>query len=310
MIQKNHLNLIMKYTLRENRWLDIDIDSLFVKTIQDFFDAYIPSKKIQHLLIQNKNILLDGNPVKREDDIVGLKLNINIYPNDNKYEKVKNIIDVVYEDEIILVVNKPKDLLVHSDGNDEMTLTKMVQSYYADKNHITALPIHRLDKETSGLVVYSKSPIFQPLLDKLLSEKQIRRNYLAFIEGKVEVGKTFVIDKPIGNDRHNSNKRIIYKNGQSALTKVKSLACNKSKNYSILQCSLDTGRTHQIRLHLSSEGYPILNDDLYGVKSDLCKRMGLFADNIEMYHPLIEDRLMIDAELPNDLLNLYEGALK
>lgn len=299
----------MKYTLNET-WLNIDINSLFVKTIQDFFDSYIPSKKIQHLLIQNKNILLDGNPVKREDDIVGLKLNINLYPDRYNYKKIQNTIDVVYEDEIILIVNKPKDLLVHSDGSDELTLTKMVESYYVDRNYISALPIHRLDKETSGLVVFSKSPIFQPLLDKLLSEKQIRRNYLAFIKGKVDEGKTFVINKPIGNDRHNSNKRIIYKNGQSAITKVKCVARNKAKGYSILMCSLDTGRTHQIRLHLSSEGYPILNDDLYGTKSDLCIRMGLFADNIELYHPLKEEYLNIDANLPKDLSRLYEEALR
>ena len=299
----------MKYTLRDT-WLDIDVDSLFVKTIQEFFDNYIPSKKVQHLLIQNKNILLDNNPVKRESDIVGLKLSINIYPETYNYQKVKNIIDVVYEDEIILVVNKPKDLIVHSDGTDELTLTKMVESYYADKNYISALPIHRLDKETSGLVVFSKSVIFQPLLDKLLSEKQIRRNYLAFVKGKLQEGKSFVIDKPIGNDRHNSNKRIIYKNGQSAITKVKSLGCNKNKDYSVLLCTLDTGRTHQIRLHLSSEGYPILNDDLYGVRSNLCLRMGLFADNIELYHPLKEDRMVIDANLPNDLDKLYMEILK
>ena len=77
----------MKYELKD-RWLYIDVDSLFVKTIQEFFDAYIPSKKMQHLLIQNKNILLDGNPVKREDDIVGLKLSIKIYPEEYNYEKV------------------------------------------------------------------------------------------------------------------------------------------------------------------------------------------------------------------------------
>ena len=299
----------MKYSLNKT-WLDIDVESLFVKTIQEFFDNYIPSKKMQHLLIQNKNILLDGNPVKREDDIVGLKLNINIYPETYNYEKIKNTIDVVYEDEIILIVNKPKDLIVHSDGTNDLTLTKMVESYYTDKNYISALPIHRLDKETSGLVVFSKSIVFQPLLDKLLSEKQIRRNYLAFVKGKIEEGKTFVIDKPIGNDRHNSNKRIIYKNGQEAVTKVKSVACNKAKDYSVLQCSLDTGRTHQIRLHLSSEGYPILNDELYGVESKICQRMGLFADNIEMYHPLNEDNLSIDADLPTDLLKIYTEALK
>ena len=298
----------MIYTLK-GTWLNIEVESLFVKTIQEFFDNYIPSKKVQHLLIQEKNILLDGNPVKREDDIAGMTLSINIYPEHYDYKKVNNVIDVVYEDEIILVVNKPKDLLVHSDGNKELTLTDMVESYYVDKPYISALPIHRLDKETSGLVVYSKSVVFQPLLDKLLSEKQIRRNYYAFVKGKVEAGKSFVINKPIGKDRHNANKRIIYKNGQAASTKVKSIACNKKNNYSILLCSLDTGRTHQIRLHLASEGYPILNDELYGSRTDLCIRMGLFAQNLELYHPLIEDILNIEADLPNDLSRLYQNAI-
>lgn len=298
----------MKYTLRDT-WLDIEVNSLFVKTIQEFFDNYIPSKKIQHLLIQDKNILLDSNPVKREDDIVGMTLSINIYPEHYEYQKINNKLDVVYEDEIILVVNKPKDLLVHSDGNKELTLTDIVKSYYVDKPYISALPIHRLDKETSGLVVYSKSIVFQPLLDKLLSEKQIRRNYLAFVKGKIETGKSFVINKPIGNDRHNSNKRIIYKNGQTALTKIKSIACNKKDNYSIVLCTLDTGRTHQIRVHLSSEGYPILNDELYGSRTNLCIRMGLFAQSLDLYHPLIEDNLNIEADLPNDLSRLYQEAL-
>lgn len=299
----------MVYTL-EDRWLHIDIDSLFVKTIQEFFDNYIPSKKIQHLLIQNKWILLDGNPVKREDDIVGIKLDICIYPDTYVHHTVNNKLDIVYEDEILLVVNKPKDILVHSDGNDELTLSDIVDSYYVDKPYIKALPIHRLDKETSGLVVYSKSEIFQPLLDKLLSEKQIRRNYLAFVFGKMDEGNSFTIDKPIGRDRHNSNKRIIHESGQKALTKVRCIGCNKVKNYSILLCSLDTGRTHQIRVHLSSINYPILNDELYGGKSNLCIRMGLFAQSIDLYHPLKEDNMSIECDLPNDLDRLYLDGLR
>ncbi len=299
----------MKYKLRDSKWLDIEINSLFVKTIQEFFDNYIPSRKIQHLLIQNKNILLDGNAVKREDDIVGLTLSINIYPNTHDYKILKNKIDVVYEDEIILVVNKPKDLLVHSDGTQELCLTDMVESYYMNTNYVDVQPIHRLDKETSGLVIYSKTSVFQPLLDKLLFEKQIRRNYMAFVKGVVEPDTTFVINKAIGNDRHNSNKKIIYKNGQKAITKVRSLACNHKLNYSVLLCSLDTGRTHQIRLHLSNEGYPILNDNLYGVKSKLCSRMGLCASNIEMYHPLKEDNIEIDVNLPKDLDKIYMEAI-
>ena len=299
----------MRYTL-DNNWLHIEINSLFVNTIQEFFDNYIPSKKVQHLLIQNKQILLDGNPVNRQSDIVGLSLDLNIYPEEHIHLSSSLKPEIIYEDEIILIVNKPKDLLVHSDNEAEETMNRIVDAYYAEQKYINALPIHRLDKQTSGLLIYSKSPVFQPILDKELSEKQIRRNYLAFVKGKMKEGETMVIDKPIGNDRHNPNKRIIYKNGQKAITKLRCLACHKAKNYSVLLCSLDTGRTHQIRVHLSSCGYPILNDELYGEASDLCIRMGLFAQNVEMYHPLKEENMTIEAELPNDLNKLYLEALR
>ena len=294
----------------EGRWLYIDISSLFVSTIQEFFDAYIPSKKVQHLLIQNKQILLDGNPVKREDDIAGMSLDICIYPDTYEYEKTYNQPDIVYEDELVLIVNKPKDVLVHSDGNEEVTLSNMVRSYLYDRNYVSAIPIHRLDRQTSGLVVFSKSPVFQPMLDQLLSEKQIRREYLAFVKGKMKVNESMVIDKPIAKDRHNPNKRIVHKGGQDALTKARCLACSRSKDYSVLLCTLDTGRTHQIRVHLASIGHPILNDDLYGETSDLCIRMGLFAQKVELYQPLKEDMVSVNCDLPNDLEKLYMQAIR
>ena len=301
--------LQMKYTL-EDKILKIDISSLFNEKIQDFFDEFIPSKKMQHLLIQNKWIRLDGNPCKREDYIVGINLEINIYPEEYVYEKIDCKLDVVYEDEIILVVNKPKGVLVHSDGLDGDTLTKWVESYYVDRPYISALPLHRLDKETSGLVMFSKSIVFQPLLDKLLSEKQIRRSYLAFVKGKMEKDASMIINEPIGKDRHNANKRVCYKGGQNALTKVRSLGYSKKNNYSVLRCVLDTGRTHQIRVHLAYKGFSILNDTLYGEESKLCIRMGLMADELDFFHPLRQEMLNVECELPNDLSKLYFEVLK
>lgn len=292
----------MEYKLVEKE-LNIKISSIAYKTVQDFFDEFIPSSKIQHLLVQNKWIKIDGKNVKREDEIKGDILSINIYPYDNEYKKIDYKIDVVYEDEFIIVVNKPKDILVHSDGNLDITLTDYVKSYYSEKAYIDVTPIHRLDKETSGLIVFSKSKIFQPLFDKLLEEKQIRRHYLAFTNGEFKQDSK-TIDLPIGKDRHNPNKRIIYKNGQPAVTKLIKIA--SKKNISIIRCILDTGRTHQIRVHLASENLPILNDSLYGVKSNKIIRMGLIADELEFYHPIKEEMIELEIPLPNDLSKLYE----
>ena len=295
----------MEYKL-DNNILSIKIESIFEETIQEFFDNYIPSKKIQHLLIQNKWIDLDSNPVKRESDIVGEYLRINIYPIINNYKKIDNKIDVIYEDEFILIVNKPKDLIVHSDNENEITLNKMVESYYSDKNYISCLPIHRLDKETSGLVLYSKSIIFQPLLDKMLQDKEIRRTYLAFIEGNFKE-ESINVDKAIGKDRHINNKYVVSENGLSAFTKFRKIGFNNKDNYSVVKCSLESGRTHQIRVHLKSLGYTILNDEIYGHKSNLCIRMGLFAQSISFFHPIIQENIEVEANLPNDLSKLYES---
>lgn len=299
----------MKYILEE-RILKIEVNSLFNETIQDFLDEFIPSKKIQHLLIQNKWLTLDGNPCKREDYIAGLYLEINIYPYNYDYKKVDMVPDIVYEDEIILVVNKPKGVLVHSDGVEENTLSEWIKSYYASKPYISCYPLHRLDMETCGLVIFVKSPIFKPLLDLLLKNKQIRRSYLAFVLGKIPKDQTMIIDKPIGKDRHNSQKQVIYKNGQKAITKIRSLGYSKKNDFSIIRCLLETGRTHQIRIHLASIGHSILNDPLYGEKTMLCKRMGLIADELSFYNPLKQEMIDIDIDLPNDLYKLYAEVLK
>ena len=287
--------------------LNIEISSIHDHTIQDFFERLIPSKKYQHLLIQNKWIMIDGESVKRETEIKGNTLSLNIYP-ENYYYEVNTDIEptILYEDEIILVVNKPNGMLVHSDGDDtKISLCDIVESYFA-RNNIkgSAHPIHRLDKETQGVVLFSKSVIFQALLDQLLTYKHIRRTYLAFVDGYIRKGERIVIDAPIGKDRHSKSKQRVAQNGKEAKTIVTGVDTNG--NYSIVECELKTGRTHQIRVHMAHIGHPILNDDLYGKPSKLCKDMGLVAVMIDFYHPLKEDMMEVEGYISSDLRKLMK----
>ena len=296
----------MKYQLIDDI-LEIEISSIHDNTIQEFFDRLIPSRKYQHLLIQNKWIMIDGEAVKRETEIKGRILSINIYP-ENYYYEVKTDIKptILYEDEIILVVNKPNGMMVHTDGDtSKISLCDVVESYFAREHKLGSVhPIHRLDTETQGVVLFSKSVVFQALLDQLLSYKQIRRKYLAFVEGRIEKGQRIVIDEPIGKDRHSKSKQRVSKNGLEAKTIITSIYTRD--NYSVVECELKTGRTHQIRVHMAHINHPILNDMLYGSASKLCKDMGLVAIEIEFYHPLKEEMMNIEGYISSDLRKLLK----
>ena len=201
-------------------------------------------------------------------------------------------IDVLYEDEFVLAVDKPAGILVHGDGSDAETLTARVQGYLQRAGSL-AVPqaLQRLDIETSGVVLFSKVEEFQPLFDALVAgeagegptgpralfaDKPLRKTYLAIVDGAVP-WETRACDAPIGRDRHDARRMRVSPTGQPSLTWARRLAVAPDGRHTLLQVELGTGRRHQIRVHLAHLGFPITGDPLYGVSANGVRRGALAA---------------------------------
>lgn len=206
----------------------------------------------------------------------------------------ENSIDLIYEDEMVLVVNKPPFLLVHSDGQTKDTLQDRVNAYLYQTGWChKAQAIQRIDYETSGLVIFSKNPFFQPCFDYLIASHQIKKQYLCIVEGLFP-HNTITINKPISRNRHNAKAMIVHPKGKEAISIIQCL--KKSKNRSLLKVDIKTGRKHQIRVHCSSLGYPIMNDKIYGHVFD---QRGLLLQNqsFTFIHPIYRHKIELHLEM-------------
>ncbi|MGM9858700.1 MAG: RluA family pseudouridine synthase [Bacilli bacterium] len=217
---------------------------------------------------------------------------INIKPYE--YE-----LDILYEDDNYLIVNKPAFMLVHSDGNDFKTLTNAVYNYYIKTNQ-QALPYagHRLDYETSGIIVFIKNFLCQTMLDYEFSLHKITRIYTAIVEGKI-IKKEGTITYKIGKDRHDSKKYRVSSSGVDAITHYKIIKSNE--NYSLVSLRLETGRTHQIRIHMSYIGHPILGDKLYGRQNRRVSRLCLHSSYLKMFDHINNKFIEVESDLPNEM---------
>ena len=187
----------------------------------------------------------------------------------------------------------------HGNQPDEIALLNHVSAYVGQ----TCYVVHRLDMETSGLVLFAKNPFILPILNRLLEKKEISREYWALVDGRLEAKNLIFRDK-IGRNRHDRRKRIVdQKNGQYAETHVTRLKLFQNKT-SLVRCRLKTGRTHQIRVHLSHHGHPILGDPLYNPHSK-SKRLMLHAFKLSFIHPLTLNKLSFTA-----LSDTFERELK
>lgn len=276
-------------------------------TIDTVLTCYHISKKQRYLLYLNRQILVNQQPVTQNQPLIkGDELAIKIFidePIDFCEDEIP--LDIVYEDEVLLLVNKPAGMLVHPDHKDgHNTLANAVAHHFhlTHQQH-TIRPIHRLDYETSGLVLFCKCSFFQPLLDAMLAEKKVSRNYLAIVSGSMKPHVTRTIDAPIGSDRHVNNKYRISKTGKSAVTHITCLKENQRKKIALLECELETGRTHQIRVHLASIQRPILADPIYGSPTPLISRCALHAYKLTLLHPMSMKTMTFEIPMPDDMRN-------
>lgn len=210
-------------------------------------------------------------------------------------------LDILYEDDYLIAINKPPNMPVHpTRGHFTGTLANALAYYYMNIGRsIKIRPINRLDKDTSGIVIFAKNPHIQYLMSK--EEFTLSKKYIALVEGMVSKDKD-IIDMPIKRESPISIKRIVSDEGQRAVTVYEVI--KKNEIASLLRIDLITGRTHQIRVHMSHIGHPLYGDELYGGNQQLINRQALHAERLSFVHPITGDNLELYAEIPEDIKNL------
>lgn len=212
-------------------------------------------------------------------------------------------LDILYEDDGLLVINKGINTPVHPSLNHYTdSLSNGVKSYFDKINLKRKIrPINRLDKDTTGIVLFAKNEYIQECLIKQMKENIFKKKYLAIVDGIV-LNKSFEIIAPIARKDASIIERCVSSTGDYARTDIEVLMTYD--NYSYIKCALKTGRTHQIRVHTAHIGHPILGDTLYGTNSNLINRQALHAYKIEFIHPITKENITITAPIPCDMAKL------
>ena len=257
-------------------------------------------------MIQMKKAFVNGKHATLKDELEGKVLSLCLFEEEDiDYACDSQAAEAVFEDDYVLVVNKHAGMIIHSDDKSEIgTLNSCVAEYYRQTGQRHAVrPVHRLDRDTSGCVMYCKSPWIQPYFDAAIEKKEIQRTYLAFVRGNAPFEEKRV-ELAIGKDRHVNGKMRISKDGKKAVTHLKVIKRLRQKNITVFKCELETGRTHQIRLHTSALHLPIINDALYGTAEKSVQSMGLCAIQLVWKAPFTNELKTAEASLPDDLKQL------
>ena len=289
----------MEKIIVQNNEKGVRLDSYITKKLNDLSRANIQR------LIEDGNILVNSAKQKISYKVnSGDKIEITI-PEPKKIDlKPQDIkVEIVYEDNDIIVVNKPKGLVVHPGvGNPDGTLVNAIMNICKDSlsgigGEVRPGIVHRLDKDTTGLLIVAKNDKAHINLSEQIKNREVKKIYIALVRGNIPENEA-TINMPIGRSTKDRKKMAVVKNGKEAVTHFKVI--DRFKNYTLLEIKIDTGRTHQIRVHMAEIGYPVVGDMVYsngknefGVEGQM-----LHAKSLDFKHPITGKNMHLEAELP------------
>lgn len=262
--------------------------------------------RIKGVTLNKKTVFLQKK--LKPGDVLGVRI-----LEDQSYGVIpeEGSLEVLFEDSHLIVLNKQPGVLVHPTGQTTQgTLANFLAFYFQEQGALlTIRPVHRLDRDTSGCVVFAKDAQTQSILEQQLHDGVFKRTYHAIIEGEIEC-ESGIIDVPIGMHPTMPNRRTVNEKGERAVTHYRTLknipATERFPEASLIEMKLETGRTHQIRVHLAHVGHPVIGDRMYGKRSNLILRQALHAVSISFIHPKEEQEITLYAPYPEDFRRLIE----
>ena len=284
-------------------------------------DAYLASRNEElsrvaiQRLIDDEKILVNKKKTKasykvQDGDLITLE---EEQPKEVSLKAQEIPIEIIYEDKDIIVVNKPKGMVVHpANGNPDGTLVNAIMAICKDSlsgigGELRPGIVHRLDKDTSGVLIVAKNDKAHINMSEQIKEHQVEKTYIALVRGIVKENEAS-ISMPIGRSDKDRKKMAVKKNGKNAITHFKVLERFPKHNCTLLEIKIETGRTHQIRVHLSHIGYPVIGDEVYssGKNEWNVKGQCLHAKSLKFKHPITNKEMFLEAKIPDYLKNIIE----
>ena len=296
----------------------------FIVSVEDEgkrIDAYLASRNEElsrvaiQRLIDDEKILVNKKKTKasykvQDGDLITLE---EEQPKEVSLKAQEIPIEIIYEDKDIIVVNKPKGMVVHpANGNPDGTLVNAIMAICKDSlsgigGELRPGIVHRLDKDTSGVLIVAKNDKAHINMSEQIKEHKVEKTYIALVRGIVKENEAS-IDMPIGRSDKDRKKMAVKKNGKNSITHFKVLERFPKHNCTLLEIKIETGRTHQIRVHLSHIGYPVIGDEVYssGKNEWNIKGQCLHAKSLKFRHPITNKEMFLEAKIPDYLKNIIE----